>query len=308
MAPSNSDKTIGDRLKAWWYGYELEPVRPSAAAVAAAEAEEKEPEPAEMPAPGPQRGWSEERIHAIQMVLGPGCHSPDVAARTAELIAPAGLTSAMTVLELGAGLGLGARTIARQTGAWVDAIESNPKLMEAARALGTDIEEDRKVTLSSSALDEPEIMRHRRDLILFRDGLHRYSDPKKVLEQLRALLKPTGKLFLTDFVLPENGSRKDLKEWIDQHEEPVNLWKPTELRQALTVLGLEVHLARNESAAYASQTLHAIQGFAQRLEDEPVPHAWREWVMVEIEYWARIVTLLERGKLQHIRITASVHK
>lgn len=310
MASSSSGPKFKDRFRAWWNGDDLlanEDALRNPHGDAAMGAAEGEAGADAVPPPTSRRSWTPERIHTVQMIMGEGCHAPDVAGRTAELIAPAGLTSAMTVLEVGSGLGLGALTIARQTGAWVDAIEWNSNLLRAARALQSDIPEDKKVSYINAPLDEPEIMRRRRDLILCREGLHRMEDPNGTLKQFRALMKPTGHLFLTDFVLPEGGDAKDVKEWVGLHDEEITLWKPQQLRQALTVLGLEVHLARDESALFTQQTLQAIQAFALRIEDKPVPAPWREWVMIEIEYWARIVTLLESGKLQHVRVSASVH-
>lgn len=306
---SGSAPKFKDRFVAWWNGEEFADgdaataaAEKEAAAAAGAAVEEED-----IPPPTDKRAWTAERIHTVQMVMGEGCHAPDVAGRTAELIAPAGLNSSMTVLEVGSGLGLGARTIARQTGAYVDAIERNPMLLRAARAMQSDTPEDKKVTFLNAPLDEPEIMKLRRDLILSRDSLHRQEDPKTMLKQFRALMKPSAQLIVTDFVLPENGNMKDLKQWLDLHDEEISLCKTKQLRQALTGLGLEVHFARDESPQFVQQTLQAIQEFAQRLEDKPATPAWREWVMVEVEYWARLVSLLEQEKIHHVRISASVH-
>jgi cyclopropane fatty-acyl-phospholipid synthase-like methyltransferase len=305
MAQLISDLAFLDRFKAWWYGYEWQPH--SHLVITDSPQSTKAVEEENYPEPGEKREWTPERIHTVQMVFGAGCHSPDIAPRTADLIAPLALTPEMTTLEVGAGLGMGARTVVRETGAWIDAVEPNECLADAARRLGAKFAEGDKVTISSVDLNDPTISRRRRDAILSCESLHRFEDPAAVLKQIRSLMKPTGQLILTDYVLPEGVQRKDLQEWLDLHAEPVRLWRLEKLRQTLSGLGFEVHSARDETEEYAAATLKAIKNFARRLYEHPVELRWRQWVMVEIEYWAQIVTMLENGKLKYYRISASIH-
>lgn len=299
-----TDVNVFDRLKAWWNGYEWEP-HPHAR-------EEKSPsEDAEdednFPQPGERREWTPERVHVAQLIFGAGCHGPDMSARTSEMIAPLGLTPEATALEIGAGLGMCSRTLVSKTGAWIDAIEPNECLAAAGRRLTAQSPNSDKVTLTSNELTDPSITRRRRDAVLFCESLHRFDAPEAVLKQIRGLMKPSAYLILTDYFLADEAEPGDIAEWVAMHAGAVRPFKLEALRSKLSNLGFEIHSVHDETENYAAAAMKAMQTFARRINDRPVELRWRQWVMVEIEFWARTVTLLESGKLKNHRISASIH-
>jgi hypothetical protein len=123
---------IGGRLKAWWDGGEAPDVqaekkaRLSAAVSASEDAMEEFPSPSGIAERAPQR------IASIQRLYGEGNDGPSSRDRIRDLVNPIGLNAEMTVLNIGARLGTAARTIAKETGAWVDGIEWDEGLVDEA--------------------------------------------------------------------------------------------------------------------------------------------------------------------------------
>ena len=258
------------------------------------------------PSPGSRRKWTRERAYVAQLVFGAGCHSPSIGPRTSEMIASLGLTSEMTALELGSGLGSGSLTIAQASGAWIDGIEPDKSLAQEARKFNEGTKFKDKIGISESLQDNSDIQRHRRDAVLCRESLHRFGDPKQIMTSVCELMKPTGQLILTDFVLVDGVEEEQLQSWIDISPEPMQLWTLDQLRELLDGCGFEVHSARDETEEYTGTILQALHAFATGLGDQPLPVHWREWVMVEVEYWARLVAMFENKLLQLQRISASV--
>ena len=294
---------IRRRISAWWHGYDMTmPAVPAAGS--ASEASSGAPAEAR-PSPGERRDWTRERVYVIQLIFGEGSHGPSIEARTKDMIAPLALTPEMTMLELGSGLGLGSRTIARDTGAWIDGIEPNLVLAGAARRLNAGTEARDKVTVSSQPLDDPEIQRRRRDAIISQESLHRFEDPGSVLRSAREIMKPTAQLVLTDFIMADGADRTQLAAWTDLNPSPVHLSTIGQFRELLGSCGFNVHSVRDETDDYVAGVLQSLQAFAVRLNERPLPEHWREWIMVEVEYWARLVATLERGALQLYRLSAT---
>lgn len=223
------------------------------------------------------------------------------------MIAAMALTPEMTALELGAGLGMGTLTIARRTGAWIDGIEADRGLATAGERLTTGAIAGEKVTVSALDLEDPSIQRHRRDAVVCREGLHRFARPQETLSKARKLLKPTGQLVLTEFAVPDDVDKEQLASLVELFPEPDHLWHLSELRGMLERADFHVHGVRDESEDYVADVLRALQAFSTRLNDAPLPEHWREWVMVEVEYWARLVAMIERGRLRLQRFSASPH-
>lgn len=307
MSSVSRDLGIRERFRAWWHGYDVSSEGRAAVDEAAHSAAPETPQAVQHSLPGRRRDWTRERVYVVQLVFGTGSHGPSIGSRTNDMIAPLALTPEMTALELGAGLGLGARTIGRQTGAWIDGIEPDRGLSVAAERLTGDVITDDRVTVSSVDLDDPSIQRHRRDAVVSREGLHRFPRPEETLMKARKLMKPTGQLVMTEFAVPDGVDKSQLEGLVEISPKPFHLWQLSELRSLMERVGFHVHAVRDESDDYVMDILRALQAFSTQLSDSPLPEHWREWVMVEVEYWARLVAMIEHGRLRLQRFSASLH-
>ncbi len=123
---------IGGRLKAWWDGGEAPDVQAEKKARLSAAVSASEDAMEEFPSPSGIAEWAPQRIASIQRLYGEGNDGPSSRDRIRYMVNPIGLNAEMTVLNIGARLGTAARTIAKETGAWVDGIEWDEGLVDEA--------------------------------------------------------------------------------------------------------------------------------------------------------------------------------
>ena len=132
--PANQDDkdafSLRERLAAWWEGYDLLET-PAAPAPAAAEPEVA---PVVRYEPPKQR-WETSRVTLVQKVWGEGFASPGGRNHILNMVQIFGLDPAMSVLDLGAGLGGAVRTMCEKFGVWVTGFEVDEILVEAGMGL-----------------------------------------------------------------------------------------------------------------------------------------------------------------------------
>jgi cyclopropane fatty-acyl-phospholipid synthase-like methyltransferase len=290
-------KTLRDRFFAWWGGYEFK-AKPKAPPPAV-HVDEDEGE--DIPAPSELTEWTPQRIRALQMIFGPGEDSPAASERCKQMIVPLGLNAQMSVVEIGCKLGAGLRVVAGSGGAWIDGVEAEECFIDISKQLiARDGLQKKAVPMHTDLADE-RIQKHRRDVIISRESLHRFDDRKKVLEEAHDLLKPQGQMVFTDFVMDPMMDETDLDAWLKLHLTRPNLVQLEELRSELIDVGFDVHVARDESAEYCTTIVNELLRFAKNLKRTPTPKKMNNWVMMEVEYWARTLTALESGALQLAR-------
>ncbi len=298
------DIGIRDRIKAWWHGYDAGPGTVSLEEEIPAGPIEQSNQARVLP--GPRREWSRERIYVVQLLFGPGHHGPGSDLRISDMIAGLDLTPEMRTLELGTGLGLVARTIARETGAWVDSLEPDKALATAARKLAAGAAGGEKIVIGGVLFDDSDSKCVPHDAVVSLESLHRFSEPARWLTDARERMTSTGKLLLTDFAVCDGVDKAKLDGWVELSPAPPNLWTLAELRTMVEQAGFLVEDIADESEFCVRGILQELQAFSSRLREQPLPEHWREWVMVEVEYWARLAAMIEHGRLQLQRMTAAV--
>ncbi|MBT3372364.1 MAG: hypothetical protein HOI87_06210, partial [Rhodospirillaceae bacterium] len=76
------------------------------------------------------------------------------------------------------------------------------------------------------------------------------------------------------------------------------------IRDGLNKVGFDVRVAKDETKIYMSMVLNDVRRFADTLTKEPISRELQEWVMWEVEYWARTYNALEAGGITMHRIHA----
>src|SRR5690606_36765044 len=126
------------RLKAWWNGSEI--------VLRRIESERKLAAPARqvIGAPDPNRPWETPRVVLAQMLWGAGFSHPGGAEEALKLAKPFALNPAMTVVDLAAGLGGGARAMVDAFGVWVSGYEVDRELAAAGMQLSAQVGQAKK--------------------------------------------------------------------------------------------------------------------------------------------------------------------
>ena len=113
-----------ERFMAWWEGYEPPTTRLKAPAPTHEVHYEVE-----------KQQWETTRLRLIQEVWGEGFSSPGGTDHILEMVKLFALDPAMSVIDLGAGLGGATRAMCESFGVWVNGFEADNDLAEAAQAL-----------------------------------------------------------------------------------------------------------------------------------------------------------------------------
>jgi cyclopropane fatty-acyl-phospholipid synthase-like methyltransferase len=298
-APMSSG--FGSRLKAWWNGDEP---RPDLHRANGRAARQKEEEVEVFPAPSGVAEWTPQRITSLQRIYGDGIDGPCSQERARNLVNPIGLNEQMTVLDIGARLGTAARTIAKETGAWVDGVEINDLLVEEAVRFSAKEGLVKKAVIRKLELSDHEVREHKRDAIMLRETLHQIPERERLFKTLAELLKPSSHLLMTEFLTVHGKGQDERNEWAALHRTAPRLFELDEIREGLSKEGFDVRVAKDETKAYNSMLLNDIRRFADTLTRDSVPRELQEWVMWEVEYWARTFHALEAGGMTMHRIHA----
>lgn len=290
--------TITERLRGWWSGGEP---RATAAPVPAPPEESEDNEDS---APAPY--WSPEVLEIASRVWGPDHLGPTDEDYIRYVLKPLGIKPDLSVLEIGSGLGGGARAIARDYDAWVIGLETDPILAEAGMTLSVRSGMAKKAPIRH--FDPRKSLKNRQfDRILIRNTLGCFPDKEHFLETVRETMKDKAQLFISDFVLAERGaSDARVQAWMEGEPSPVEPVTAGKLLKTLKTLNVSVHVAEDESAKIASIVTTRWDRIRTHLKPSSLRPELVEPMLREGARWQRCMEALDSGGLRYYRVVASV--
>ena len=284
------------RLQAWWEGEEVREAPPDAAAPAPKVEPEKRPAEA--------AGWTDRRFAAAQRVFGPGCVLPGGAAAIRELLEPLNLKKDMRLADFGARAGCLVRLAASELGVSAAGLESDPVLLNAADDLIRQAKLNRSASVSKAGLRNNAFGSRAFDAVVSREAMHLLADKDEVYACCKDLLKPGGQLLFTDFVSRRPGVNPAIEVWAAHERIHAFLATPEQHRSLLEGHGFEILAFEDVSQAYRRQVAGSMQAFAEQLAQKGLDELDREWIMFEVDLWARRVDFLQSGDLGVSRVHA----
>lgn len=289
---------LKERFIAWWEGYDLAAMLERARARAKGRRKSGGDEPAGDPRHANRKGkplWTATRIEVAEKIWGEGFATPGGTDHIPTLVKPLGLNPAMSVLDLGAGLGGSTRTMAKQYGAWVTGLEYNPVLAEAGML------RSHKAGLARQApvqgFDQEKFTWPKRvDAIFSKEMFFTVKNKDGMIDAIEACLKPRGQFLFTDYVL-EKGKQpgRDFQGWMKNEPVEPLPWTVDQYSGALAQRNLEIRIAEDISDMHRVLILDAIQGLVQHLETVVMAPETKLAVVEEVELWARRVAVLSDG-------------
>lgn len=292
------------KLRAWWEGYDLSALKPGEAAehaTAAVEAIEQMPAvplaEAELE-PLSRFGrplWSAGRIKVAETLWGQDFLSPGGVDHTTYLVKPFGITSAMSILDLAAGLGGVARTVARQYKAWVTGMEASPMLaaMGMTRLQAEGLEKQAPVEL----YDPNRLaLKRRYDGIFAKESFFTVQDKDHLFDTISAGLKDGGQFLFTDYCTEsQNPSNPQLDAWMQKEPVQPYLWTVDQLVNALKKRKLDVRTNEDITDMQRRLILRALGHFLEHLESHTMDIETKRIVLDEVELWARRMAAFDAG-------------
>ena len=293
-----------DRFHAWWEGYDLDAMRANEADGDVLElSDEALDEPPDQALGADAAGsWPTETLEILQLIWGDGFTSPGGPDFVLELVRTLAPVPDSTILEIGSGLGGGARTIAEEFGARVLAWELDPDLAAegASQAKANRMQDKAKIQHLDPA--NVEFPSNKCKGALVRDALHRIEDKEALLTAVVGAVNAQCDVVITDFMTA--GADPSVDAWTVGEGGAFFLWDEDAARASLAGLGLDVRGIHDNTEAYLSMILRGLGELTRTLQERRPPRQQLIPTVNEVERWARLATALESGALRHLWITA----
>ena len=286
------------RLRAWWDGHDLV-VRSSDAETGGGAGASKKAAPAAFVRHGPAH------IRLMQSVWGDGHVTPGGKNHILQLVKPLNLNPAMTVLDIGAGLGGTGRTIAADFGVRATCMERDAKLVGAGTALSAAAGLGHKVEPRTTDLETVDIKAESFDCIFSKEQLFTVENKSRLIEEIDGALRNQGQFLFTDYVAakPRDASSA-LDEWAAGEPRPVHPWTLDQYSDALRNRGLDIRISEDITDQHRR---FIAQGWATYLSarggKSPDPSIAGALVE-EVKLWTRRNQALESGALRAHRFYA----
>jgi cyclopropane fatty-acyl-phospholipid synthase-like methyltransferase len=292
-----------DRLVAWWEGYDLSPLQAREKAEAEEAASQAATDAAPLSAPAGTTGaldrfgkplWTATRIEVAEKMWGEGLTTPGGRDYMESLVKPLGLTKAMSVLDLSAGLGGLTRTIHRVYGAWVTGLEANPMLAQYGMEYSKKGGLRKQAPISHYDPNAFKIDR-RYDAIFAKETLFTVADKGALFRKINESMKPGGQVMLIDYVLTSQDVLPNLKAWSDVEPQEPFPWSIDEAKETFRRLGFDVRVAEDGTAYQISSIASALSILQKHLESHELDEETRTAVTSEVGLWAKRAEALMKG-------------
>ena len=244
-----------------------------------------------------QPRWPKARVAAVEALWGEGFSLPGGEPETLRLVKPLQLSSSVTLLLLGGGLGGPAKAISAGLGAWVASFEADPELcaLAASRALPADGGKPR-VTVAAWDRAQPHFKPRSGKHALLLEAM-RGSKPAPLLESLAGALSPDSQIVLTELVSDDAPSDRDREfaAWCRLENRQPDMPRTAEVTDALERLRFDVRVTEDMSDRHITQTLGGWRDAVHAMSAGPRPAAHMAAAFVtEAELWLLRIRLMRR--------------
>jgi SAM-dependent methyltransferase len=255
-----------------------------------------------------QTDWPAARLALTDQLWGPGFNFPGGEIETLRLTRPLGLSAAASLLIVGVGNGGPATAAARNLGAWVTGMDTDPSLLAAARGLIRRAQMTKKVSIKAWDPENPSFEAKSHHHCLALEPFQR-ARPEPILDGLARALKPGGQMVITGLAAPVPLDPTDptVRRWADlDHRDPAIMVAPVAVTRMLGRVGLDVRVAEDMSQRHLD---HAMLGWRVLLRELDRKPSRQEAVQLvrEAELWLLLRRLVKEGRLRMMRWHAISH-
>lgn len=289
------------RFHAWWEGYEYVP---EASAEAAPDAADPAPQ-ATAPVAPPADTWTPERVRVAELIWGDGFNFPGGADAALQLVQPFGLNKEKTLLDVGCGLGGGARAIAKTLGTWVDGLEISGEVAAAGMKLSEAAGLASKAAIKAFDLRASSLPSKRYDAILVRQILGLVSDKAGIIAGLNKCLKPGGHIIIVEYALAKaTADGPALQAWREAEDSAAHPPTLEFIAGALKHEKLDVRVAEDIAPEFKTQVLAGWARLAEEIKGKQISPEEKPLLAKELDLWARRIAACEAGDLRLARVHA----
>lgn len=247
--------------------------------------------------------WSNWRIEVAEMVWGKGFTSFGGGDHAVKAVQSYNITSAMTLLVLGAGLGGPARAIGSKFDAWVSGLESSKLLAAAGMQHSVDAGMSKKTPITHADFENLELKENSFNCVYAKEVLYNVEDKEGLLESVHMALRYDGPLLITDYMAVEgSGESAEVAAWMEAEPVKPHLWTQEQAENALRQLMFDVRVVEDVTDIHRAEINQAWAKFIAGKAQSGIPAKLSAVVDAEAERWTRLVAALDSGALRLIRI------
>jgi SAM-dependent methyltransferase len=252
---------------------------------------------------GPQsKLWPWHRLDVADALWGKGFQFPGGAAETLHLAKPLGLSSASSLILVGAGSGGPPCAIADKLGVWVTGFESDPALAFAAAEHSTRVGLGKRAQIVRWDPSHPDFQHNQ-----FHHGIAleplRDAQPEATLAALAQALKPGGQLVLMETVADTPLDLKDpiAAGWARLERCRPDLPSEIGITRIMGRLGFDVRIVEDVSQRHMRQALVGWRRVVRAMEHAPPSPRDAAQLVREAELWLLRMRLLRTRMLRLVR-------
>lgn len=287
---------LRDRVKAWWEGYELDEQAPQRRAMdQGLDHDVRYERDAEF--------WETSRLLLVQEVWGEGFLSPGGADYILTLVKFFGLDPALSVLDLGTGLGGAVRLMCERFGVWVTGLEADQDLAEAAMALSVKAGMGKKAPIHHFDPESFDYKAKSVDCVFSKEFLFSVRNKKEFLETVEMLMKGKGQFLFTDYVYSERHvSSPDIDKWIENEPMGAYPWSIQDYQNAFAELHLDIRVTEDITESIQRLVIQGWAGYISKARKIGVPDEMAPALVDEVEIWTRRMQAIDSGGIKVCRM------
>jgi len=253
--------------------------------------------------------WPAARLALTHDLWGDGFIFPGGEPEILRLARPLGMSSAASLLIVGAGSGGPASSVTRNFGAWITGLEHDPSLLAAAKRLTTQSKLDKKIALKPWDPDNPDFGSKCYHHCLALEPLHG-AHPEPILDALARAVRAGGQIVITALgaELPLDLNDPTVRRWGElERRDPAHVPAPVAITRMLARVGLDVRVAEDISDRHVEQALLGWRTMLRNLGTGTPTRPQAAQLVREAELWLLRRRLIRGGQLRMMRWHAISH-
>lgn len=246
-----------------------------------------------------------------QALWGEGNLNPGTPEFITDLSGRLGLTSEMSMLDLGAGLGGPARAISSAYGIWVTAFETALEHVKVGMELSVMHGMGKKVPITQFDPETAVLPKRKFDCIFSKDMLHLVHQKERLLMEIEAALKVGGQFFIIDFIITEQGKLSPrVAEWNSADEQASHFWSKEDYTAAFSKAKLDLRVTEDLTPRYSKMIAEGFQQLKKNMdallageEDADRQSELRRALAFESNRWAVRAEAMQAGDIAVTRFS-----
>lgn len=254
----------------------------------------------------PKTEWPEPRLRLSERLWGEGFLTPGGEALALDVVRLMGLSSAHSLLHLGAELGGAGRAWTREYGIWVTGLERLPELVEIGQERSLRVGMGRKASVARFDPDKIDFKNRKYNAVVAFEKFFTVEDKPALFKAIEQALRIDGHLWFTDFVLPNAQPPNEIvRDWFGREPLRPRLWTFGQVHSHLKELAFDVRVVEDVTAQYRNRVLTGwLQFLSSTSKAELLADDFITTVLSEVEFWMHRLAALDSGGLKVFRFHA----